>query len=117
VPRVLVWDGEAAVGQRRCRVTVLTEAAHAFRGVLGAKIHICDPGDPEAKGLVERANGYLATSFLPGRVFSSPADFNASWPTGWCWPTSGSGGRWAARRQTGSRLTAPRCWRCRRWRR
>jgi transposase len=77
VPRVLVWDGEGAVGQRRRRVTVLTEAAHAFRGVLGAKILVCDPGDPEAKGLVERANGYLETSFLPGRTFHSPADFNA----------------------------------------
>jgi transposase len=75
-PRVLVWDGEGAVGQRRRRQTVLTEAAHGFRGVLGAKILICNPADPEAKGLVERANGYLETSFLPGRVFSSPADFN-----------------------------------------
>jgi transposase len=77
VPRVLVWDGEGAVGQRRRRQTVLTEQAHGFRGVLGAKILICDAGDPEAKGLVERANGYLETSFLPGRVFASPADFNA----------------------------------------
>jgi transposase len=76
VPRVLVWDGEGAVGQRRRRATVLTEAAHGFRGVLGAKIWICDPGDPEAKGVVERANGYLETSFLPGRSFHSPADFN-----------------------------------------
>jgi transposase len=76
VPRVLVWDGEGAVGQRRRRQTVLTQQTHAFRGVLGAKVLICDPGDPEAKGLVERANGYLETSFLPGRVFSSPADFN-----------------------------------------
>ncbi len=77
VPRMLVWDGEGAVGQRRRRQTILTEAAHAFGGVLGAKIWICDPGDPEAKGLVERANGYLETSFLPGRTFRSPADFNA----------------------------------------
>jgi transposase len=77
VPRVLVWDGEGAVGQRRRRVTVLTQQAQAFRGVLAAKIWICDPGDPEAKGLVERANGYLETSFLPGRSFCSPADFNA----------------------------------------
>jgi transposase len=77
VPRVLVWDGESAVGQRRRRQTVLTEQAHAFRGVLGAKILICNPADPEAKGLVERANGYLETSFLPGRSFHSPADFNA----------------------------------------
>jgi transposase len=77
VPRVLVWDGEGAVGQRRRRQTVLTQQAHAFRGVLGAKVLVCEPGDPEAKGLVERANGYLETSFLPGRVFGSPADFNA----------------------------------------
>jgi transposase len=77
VPRVLVWDGEGAVGQRRRRQTVLTQQAQAFRGVLAAKILICDPGDPEAKGLVERANGYLETSFLPGRSFASPADFNA----------------------------------------
>jgi transposase len=77
VPRVLVWDGEGAIGQRRRRQTVLTEQAHGFRGVLGAKILVCDPGDPEAKGLVERANGYLETSFLPGRAFASPADFNA----------------------------------------
>ncbi len=38
---------------------------------------ICRPADPEAKGLVERANGYLETSFLPGRRFANPADFNA----------------------------------------
>ena len=77
VPRVLVWDGEAAVGKRRHRVTTLTGAAQAFRGTLGSRIVICDPGDPEAKGLVERANGFLETSFLPGRTFASPADFNA----------------------------------------
>ena len=27
--------------------------------------------------MVERNNGYLETSFLPGRSFASPADFNA----------------------------------------
>ena len=37
----------------------------------------CRPRDPEAKGLVERANQYLKTSFLPGRSFTGPADFNA----------------------------------------
>jgi len=35
------------------------------------------PRDPEAKDVVERHNGYLETSFLLGRRFSSPADFNA----------------------------------------
>jgi transposase len=49
---------------------------NAFRGTLGIAIVQCRPNDPEAKGLVERANGYLETSFLPGRSFASPADFN-----------------------------------------
>ena len=51
--------------------------AEAFRGTLGARILQCRPADPEAKGLVERANGYLETSFLPGRIFTGPHDFNA----------------------------------------
>jgi transposase len=48
-----------------------------FRGTLGITVIQCRPRDPEAKGLVERANGYLETSFLPGRAFVGPADFNA----------------------------------------
>ncbi|MBF6271703.1 IS21 family transposase [Nocardia farcinica] len=76
VPRTLVWDNESAVGQWRGGKPQLTEPMNAFRGSLGIKVVQCRPGDPEAKGLVERANGYLETSFLPGRTFTSPADFN-----------------------------------------
>jgi transposase len=76
VPRVLVWDGEGAVGRWRARRSELTADCQAFRGTLAAKVIICRPGDPEAKGLVERLHDYLERSFLPGRVFSSPADFN-----------------------------------------
>jgi transposase len=77
VPRVLVWDGEGAVGRWRRGRSELTGACQAFRGTLGAKVVICRPADPEAKGIVERANGYLETSFLPGRRFGSPAEFNS----------------------------------------
>lgn len=76
VPRVLVWDGEAAIGRRRGNRTELTGACQGFRGVLGAKVIVCRPADPEAKGLVERFHDYLERSFLPGRTFESPADFN-----------------------------------------
>jgi transposase len=75
-PRVLVWDGEGAVGRWRARQPELTAACQAFRGTLAAKVLICKPGDPEAKGLVERFHDYLERAFLPGRVFGSPADFN-----------------------------------------
>jgi hypothetical protein len=37
---------------------------------------VCRPADPEAKGLVERAHDYLERSFLPGRSFTGPGDFN-----------------------------------------
>ena len=43
---------------------------------------ILQAGDPEAKGIVERDNGYYETSFLPGRSFEDVADFNAQL-TGW----------------------------------
>ncbi len=82
VPRLLVWDGEAAVGRWRRGTSELTIDTQAFRGVLGTKVIVCKPGDPEAKGLVERANGYLETSFLPGRTFTGPDDFNAQL-SGW----------------------------------
>jgi transposase len=77
VPRVLVWDGEGAVGRWRAGRSELTRDCQAFRGTLGAKVIICRPADPEAKGLIERAHDYLERSFLPGRTFGSPADFNA----------------------------------------
>jgi transposase len=75
-PRTLVWDGEGAVGRWRRGRSELTAECQGFRGLLGAKVIICKPKDPEAKGVIERANGYLETSFLPGRTFDSPADFN-----------------------------------------
>jgi len=77
VPRVLVWDGEGAIGRWRAGKVELTEQCQAFRGTLGAKVVVCKPADPEAKGLIERCHDHLERSFLPGRSFTSPTDFNA----------------------------------------
>lgn len=77
VPRVLVWDGEGAVGEYGGGRNKLTTECQAFRGTLAAKVLVLRPGDPEAKGVIERAHDYLETSFLPGRTFCSPADFNS----------------------------------------
>ncbi len=80
VPKTLVWDGEGAVGRWRAKQPTdqsgLTLDCQGFRGVLGAKVYICKPRDPEAKGIIERFHDYLERSFLPGRTFTSPADFN-----------------------------------------
>lgn len=72
-----MWDGEGAVGAYGSGKNKLTAECQGFRGVLGAKVVILRPADPEAKGIIERAHDYLETSFLPGRVFAGPADFNA----------------------------------------
>jgi transposase len=77
VPRKGVYDQEPAIGRWRGPKAEFTQAFTAFRGVLGMGAVLCARGDPEAKGLVERANRYLETSFLPGRRFVDPADFNA----------------------------------------
>jgi hypothetical protein len=53
-----------------------------FTGALATRIHQLKAYDPESKGGVERMNGFFETSFLPGRAFGSPTDFNtqlSSW--------------------------------------
>lgn len=86
VPRVLVWDGEGAIGRWRGRRSELTGEWQAFRGTLGAEVLICRPADPEAKGLIERAHDYLERSFLPGAHLRRPGGFST--------PSSPTGSRW-----------------------
>ena len=73
VPRRLIWDNETGIG----RGNKLAAGVGEFTGALASKIHQLKAYDPESKGGVERINGYFETSFLPGRTFASPADFNA----------------------------------------
>jgi transposase len=73
IPKILVWDNESGIGQHRH----LTVGARSFAGTLGTRIYQAAPRDPEAKGVIERANGFLETSFMPGRSFTSAADYNA----------------------------------------
>lgn len=77
VPRTLVWDGEGAIGRWRQGRSELTGECQAFRGTLGTKVIVLRPRQPEHKGIIERAHDYLERSFLPGRDFSGPEDFNA----------------------------------------
>jgi transposase len=72
VTKTLVWDRESAIGGTG-RVSA---PAAAFAGTLATRIRLAPPRDPEFKGMVERNNGFFETSFLPGRTFTSPGDFN-----------------------------------------
>lgn len=78
VPRRLIWDGETGIGRRGRPAAGVAE----FCGTLATRVHQLKPRDPESKGIVERRNGFFETSFMPGRTFVSPADFNAQF-TDW----------------------------------
>ena len=78
VPRRLIWDNEPGIGRGQRRA----DGVAAFMGTLATRLVLLPPKDPESKGVVERRNGWFETSFMPGRSFASPADFNGQF-TDW----------------------------------
>ena len=72
LPRTLVWDRQAGIHGHGGRPS---EAFAAFCGQLKVDWRFCQPADPQAKGAVERLQGYAETNFEPGRVFANELDF------------------------------------------
>jgi transcriptional regulator with XRE-family HTH domain len=72
VPKRLIWDNEAGIGRRG----KLAGGVPGLQGTLATRFVQLKPFDPESKGIAWRMNGFLETSFMPGRTFTSPADFN-----------------------------------------
>ncbi len=72
LPDHLLWDNESGIVSKRR----LIPQASGWAGSMGASIRLAKPYDPETKGRIERANGYLGTSFEPARRFASINDFN-----------------------------------------
>ena len=70
--RVDVWDREGCLHAGGGRPT---DAYAGFCGRLAVDWYFCEPKDPQAKGCVERLQGYLETNFEPGRRFASHLDF------------------------------------------
>jgi hypothetical protein len=68
----LVWDRQAGIHARDGRPT---EAFAGFCGQLKVDWLFCEPADPQAKGVVERLQGFAETNFEPGRVFANELDF------------------------------------------
>jgi transposase len=72
LPETLVWDRQAGIHGHAGRPT---EAYAGFCGQLRVDWHFCAPADPQAKGVVERLQGYAETNFEPGRLFANELDF------------------------------------------
>ena len=72
LPQVLVWDRQAGIHGHAGRPS---EAFAAFCGQLKIAWRFCEPADPQAKGAVERLQGYAETNFEPARRFANDLDF------------------------------------------
>jgi len=72
LPQTLVWDRQAGLHARDGRPT---EAFAALCGRLKVGWRFCEPADPQAKGAVERLQGYLETNFERGRRFANERDY------------------------------------------
>ena len=72
LPQLLVWDRQAGIHAHGGRPT--SDFA-ALCGLLKVGWRFCEPGDPQAKGAVERLQGYLETNFERGRRFANERDY------------------------------------------
>ena len=72
LPQTLIWDRQADIHGHDGQPTA---AFAGFGGQLRIGWHLCEPTDPQAKGAVERLQGYAETNFKPGRVFANELDF------------------------------------------
>ena len=72
LPELMVWDREGCLHAGGGRPT---ETYAAFCGQLPVGWYFCEPADPQAKGAVERLQGYMETNFEPGRRFANHLDF------------------------------------------
>jgi transposase len=72
LPSTLVWDRQAGIHGHGGRPS---EEFAAFCGQLKVDWRFCEPADPQAKGAVERLQGYAETNFEPDRRFANELDF------------------------------------------
>lgn len=72
LPETLLWDREGALHAGGGRPT---EPFAALCGELRVGWRFLEPHDPQSKGVVERLQGFMETSFEPGRSFAGELDF------------------------------------------
>ncbi len=72
LPELMVWDREGCL---HAGGGPPTEVYAAFCGQLPVDWYFCEAKDPQAKGGVERLQGYLESNFEPGRRFANHLDF------------------------------------------
>jgi transposase len=94
LPELLVTDREGCLHAGGGKPT---EEFAAFCGQLAVGWHFCDPGDAEAKGLIENRQRLLRSSLEPGRTFLNHLHFQDELD------------RWVDRRANGQTHRTLRC--------
>jgi transposase len=94
LPELLVTDREGCLHAGSGRPT---EEFASFCGQLAVGWHFCDPGDAEAKGLIENRQRLMRSSFEPGRSFVNHLHFQDELD------------RWVDRRANGQTHRTLRC--------
>lgn len=80
VPQEILYDQtKLAVLNEEYGEHTFNEEFLRYSRYMGYKLYICRKHDPETKGKVEAAVGYIKKSFLLGRTFSSWADLQRQW--------------------------------------
>jgi len=72
LPERVVWDREGAIHRGGGQPT---DEFAGFCGQLGVGWQILDPGDCQAKGMLERLHDFIERSFEPDRSFAGELDF------------------------------------------
>jgi hypothetical protein len=72
LPRKAVWDREGAIHRGGGQPT---DEFAALCGALGLGWVILDPGDCQAKGMLERLHDFIEKSFEPARSFANELDY------------------------------------------
>jgi transposase len=72
LPAKVVWDREGAIHRGG---GLPTEQFAGFCGQLGLGWVILDPGDCQAKGMLERLHDFIERSFEPARSFANELDY------------------------------------------
>jgi O-antigen/teichoic acid export membrane protein len=76
VPHVMTWDADSPVCPSESGQISLSAECADFFDALGAKLIIGRSPGPQTRSLIEQAQAHMERSFLPGRAFTSPEDFN-----------------------------------------
>ena len=75
LPELLVWDREGCLHAGGGRPT---ESYAAFCGQLPVDWLFCEPADPQAKGAVERLQGYLGDELRARSAVREPSRLSAA---------------------------------------